>query len=165
MEGTEGGLTALVTRHEGTPLNHHNNARSDAFEVLEHTADIGFHATAETLPALFRQAARAFFFIAIDDTRLTGRDVHVIEVDGSDYESLLVNFLQELLYLFDSGRWAPCDCEIDTLEPTRLRARVRGEVRAPERHPWKLIVKAVTYHGLEVVEREGTWHARVFLDV
>ena len=135
------------------------------FELLEHTADIGFEARADTPADLFQEAAGAFLFIAVDTAAVLDREGWRVEVAGDDYPSLLVNFLQELLYLVDTGTFVPCACEIEAIEPTRLVAGLRGEARLAARHPWKLMVKAVTYHGLEVTERGGRWLARVFLDV
>jgi SHS2 domain-containing protein len=59
----------------------------------------------------------------------------------------------------------PAHVAVDRLGPEKLDARLIGEPRDPARHPWRLIVKAVTYHGLEVTSYGGTWRARVFLDI
>jgi SHS2 domain-containing protein len=135
------------------------------FEILAHTADVGFEARAATPAALFREAARALIAIAFDEAAIAGRDVRPVDVTGDDYPSLLVNFLDELLYLFDAGGFAPRDCTVDAVGPTRILARLHGEPRVPDRHRWKVIVKAVTYHGLDVSHDEAGWRARVFLDV
>ena len=138
---------------------------ADDFTVLEHTADIGLEARGESAKDVFRGAARALLFIAVEDSGIDERDTCRIDVSGDDYPSLLVNFLEEVLYLFDASRFAARDCAVDVLEPTRVVARLIGEPRDPARHPWKLIVKAVTYHGLHVTEDAGGWSARVFLDI
>jgi SHS2 domain-containing protein len=135
------------------------------FEILEHTADVGFAAEAPGPERLFEAAAQAFIEIAIEREAIAQSDALQIEVAGDDLPSLLVNFLEEMLYLFDTARFAPAAARVETVSPTRLRANLLGEARDPARHRWKLIVKAVTYHGLEVQERDGRWSARVFLDV
>jgi SHS2 domain-containing protein len=86
-------------------------------------------------------------------------------VSGHDYESLLVNWLGEVLYLFDSAHFAAREFAVEEITPEMLRARLVGDPRDPARHPWKVIVKAITYHGIEVAERNGRWEARVFVDV
>jgi len=136
---------------------------SEPFEILEHTADVGFRVWGTTPAGLFENAARALMSFtsgtpeAVEETR--------IEAAGEDFESLLVNWLSEILYLFDSGRFAPRSFAVETIEPSRLRARLTGEPRDPARHAWKLIVKAVTYHGIEVAERNGRWEATVIVDI
>jgi SHS2 domain-containing protein len=139
--------------------------RGARYEVLEHTADIGFRVEAPTLESLFETAAVALLAIAADTSDVQ-RAGHIdLDIDGEDHASVLVNFLSEILYLFDAGRYAPSTIDVERVTPTSVRARLDGEVRDPARHPWRLIVKAVTYHDLEVAERQGRWHARVFLDV
>ena len=136
-----------------------------AFEILEHTADVGFHAWGADAPELFVNAARAMMAIAAEDSPVTEADERVIEVEGEDYPSLLVNWLSELLYLFDSDEFVTGKIEVENINANHLRARLSGESRDPARHRWKLIVKAVTYHGLEVKEIRDGWEARVFLDI
>ena len=149
---------------------------SAPFTILEHTADIGFRAWGATAEELFANCAAAMMAIAAEDCRIEAREERFVEVAGEDYESLLVNWLSEVLYLFDSEEFAARRFHVDSIDaaetdtrfedtPARLRARLAGEPRHPERHRWTLIVKAVTYHEIEVIERDGRWEARVFLDI
>jgi SHS2 domain-containing protein len=138
---------------------------AQSFEILEHTADVGFRAWGGTVGELFANAARAMMAIATDGDPVWDTDGRVIEVDGEDYPSLLVNWLSELVYLFDSDEFVAGRIEIASIFSTHLKARLSGEARDPARHRWKLIVKAVTYHGLEVKQARGRWEARVFLDI
>ena len=135
------------------------------FEVLEHTADVGFEVRGSSLADLFERAGRAFLELSIDTSRVEARDERALALTSDDLPSLLVDFLSELLYLVDSGRHIPAVIAVEGISATRLAVRLTGEPRDLGRHPWKLIVKAVTYHGLEVAEEAGTWHARVFLDI
>lgn len=137
----------------------------ESFEILEHTADIGFRAWGKTPAELFENAARAMMAIAADTGAIEPKLERVVEVSGEDTESLLVNWLSEVLYLFDSEEFAAADYKIELMESDKLRARLFGEPRDPARHPWDLIIKAVTYHEIEVTERNGRWEARVFVDV
>lgn len=135
------------------------------FRLLEHTADIGFEARGASLAELFANAGHALLEISIDTSRVTHREQLAFDLQSDDLPSLLVDFLSELLYLVDSGRHIPGLIEVDEISPTRLVARLSGEPRDLARHPWKLIVKAITYHGLEIGEADGAWHARVFVDI
>lgn len=138
---------------------------AELFEILEHTADVGFRAWGADAGSLFVNAARAMMAIAADDDPVAETAERAIEIDGEDYESLLVNWLSELLYLFDAGEFVAATIEVQTISPARLTARLSGEPRDPARHRWKLIVKAVTYHALEVKNTGAGWEARVFLDI
>jgi SHS2 domain-containing protein len=136
-----------------------------AYTILEHTADIGFEALGDSPHDLFAHAADAFYAIAAEPVEVHEVDEYPLVLSGANYPDLLVNFLSELLYLFDANRFVPARVAIDRLGPETLDARLIGEPRDPARHPWRLIVKAVTYHGLEVTSYAGTWRARVFLDI
>lgn len=136
-----------------------------AYTILEHTADIGFEALGDSPHELFAHAANAFYAIAAAPVEVRALEEYPLVLSGTDYPDLLVNFLSELLYLFDANRFVPARVAIDRLGPETLDARLIGEPRDPARHPWRLIVKAVTYHGLEVGACGGTWRARVYLDI
>ena len=82
-----------------------------------------------------------------------------------DYESLLVAWLNEVLYWFDGKRIAFRQFRIEEIEPERVTAVGWGEPRDPLRHRAKLIVKAVTWHQLKVSRCDDGWVAEVYLDV
>jgi protein archease len=138
---------------------------SEPFEILDHTADTGFRAWGDTLRELFENSARAMMSIAADTSDVHAGDERNVEVDGEDYESLLVNWLSEILYLFDTNAFAPSGFQVDEVTPTRLKARLLGEPRDPQRHPWTLIIKAVTYYELRVEQLGDRWESQVFLDI
>lgn len=135
------------------------------FEILEHTADIGFRAWGPSPAALFENSALALMNIAANLEHVDGTEQRTVTVSGHDYESLLVNWLEEILYLFDSARFAAREFHVDEITAVLVSGRLTGEPRDSARHPWKVIVKAVTYHDIEVAERGGRWEARVFVDV
>jgi SHS2 domain-containing protein len=136
-----------------------------SYEVLEHPADIGFRATAGSLPELFAEAAAALLGIAFESGDVVARQEYALEAEGGDYESLLVNFLNEVLYWVDGKRVAFARFEIRALSPDRIETVAFGEPRDPARHPAKVIVKAVTYHQLRLQETPAGWVAEVYLDI
>ncbi|HXK04628.1 MAG TPA: archease [Verrucomicrobiae bacterium] len=136
-----------------------------AFELLEHPADIGFRAFDESLPGLFANCALALLSIACDLSAVQPANRYRLWVSSGDRESLLVDWLNEVLYWFDGKRIALESFQIDHLDETSLIATALGEPRDPVRHPAKLIVKAATYHQLRIEERDGCWMAEVYLDV
>ena len=135
------------------------------FRILEHTADIGFETWADTPAGVFTGSLEALMAIAAEEAEVEPRAELAVDVTGTDYADLLVNFLSEVLYQFDAGRFTAAGVVVESISPTRLVARLTGEPRNPERHRWRVIVKAITYHGLEVEQRDGQWRARVFLDI
>jgi SHS2 domain-containing protein len=136
------------------------------FTLIDHTADVGFEAWAGSTSELLRSAFHALASIAFELSSVRDDDEYLIEVSGEDWPDALVNFLNEVLYLFDAEHFAAFDCRIETASsPRHVRAALVGERRDPARHPWKLIVKAITYHDLSVKASDEEWRARVVLDV
>jgi SHS2 domain-containing protein len=135
------------------------------FEVLEHTADIGFRAWGSTPAELFVHAALALESIALDNSHVEERYVYPIAAAGEDYETLLVNWLNEVLYYVDGERVVMGRFQIDQISPERVSGKGWGEPRDPARHPPRLVVKGVTYHQLSVKQEGQRWVAQVFLDI
>jgi SHS2 domain-containing protein len=135
------------------------------FELLDHPADIGFRAFGGTLPELFANAAGAMLSIAADTSNVRGSVHYDVSATGVDYESLLVNWLNEVLYWFDGKQVLFREFRIHELKTTGVRATALGEARDQARHPAKVIVKAVTYHQLRVARDGAGWVAEVYLDV
>lgn len=135
------------------------------FEVLEHTADIGFRASAPSETAMLEQAALALVSIALEMEDVEPRQVFPIAASGEDLESLLVNWLSEVLYYLDGEHVALCRFEVRTLEDGRVTGQAWGEPRDPQRHRAKLVVKGVTYHQLAIRKEAGAWTCEVFLDI
>lgn len=135
------------------------------FEVLEHPADIGFRTHARTMPELFENAAVAMLSIAAELGDVSPRQQYSLQAAGTDRESLLVNWLNEVLYWFDGKRIALSQFQVTLEGDTGLTARAFGEPRDPERHRGKLVVKGVTWHQLKIAPGENGWIAEVYLDI
>ncbi len=73
----------------------------EKFKFLEHTADMKFQAFGKSLEEAFENAALAMFNVMYDG-KVAGKIKKKIKVSGKDRESLLYNFLEELLFLLDS---------------------------------------------------------------
>ena len=146
------------------------------FRILDHTADVGFECTGKTLEELFANAARALVHFFVDLDAIEPREEMKIEVTGEDRESLLVNFLSEILFQIDSEARLFSEFEVSikvsikgSTEESKSLAAVavaRGEKWDRSRHVPKLLVKAITYHQLEITERSANdWYAKVFVDI
>ncbi|MGQ9917418.1 MAG: archease [Bryobacteraceae bacterium] len=135
------------------------------YELLEHTADTGFRVRGSTLEELFVRAAEALVAIAVDASRAEARERRRVECSGATVDELVVNWLNEVLWLLDGERFVPVRFEELTLAGDAAEAAVWGEARDDERHPPRIVVKAATYHQLVVCRHNDGWEAEVFLDI
>lgn len=134
------------------------------FELIDHTADVGIIAHGASVNQAFANAARGLFSIItnLDDIEeALHRD---IEVTAPDQESLLVAWLNELIYLFDTENIIFNRFDITRLTNTQLKARIYGEKVDSSRHELKTGVKAATYHMLKVKKNNG-YQAQVLFDI
>ena len=139
-----------------------------SWAVVEHTADVGIEVRAATLDALFADAAAGFCDVVTEVGLIGTSEERVVEVEAAGLDLLLVTWLEELLFRFETSGVLYPRGEVTVEgkgESWSLRARMRGERFDASRHPLKVQVKAITYHGLEVERDEQGWRARVIFDI
>ena len=134
------------------------------FEIIEHTADVGVRATGENLAEAFANAARGMFSIITELDTIQAREARQVRVTAPDIEALLVNWLNELLYVFETEGMLFSNFAIHALTDSGMTATCTGERADPKRHPMQTGVKAATYHGLQV-RRGRPCHVQVILDI
>ena len=118
---------------------------------------------AESLAGLLIEAARALATVLARQSRLppvVGAP-RQLEVRAHDRASLLVDWLNEILYVAETELWLPVDIEIQESSEKRVLVQARG-VRL-EQAP--ALVKGVTLHGLRLEESAAGLRAEVILDV
>jgi len=136
-----------------------------AFEILEHTADIGIRVHAPSWEDLFSASALALQSVYLHATTIEPRNEYAMSASGEDREALLVNWLNEMIYLLDGRRVVVSRIDVTAPDEFAIQANAWGEPLDSERHHIQLIVKAATYHELKIVRQEAGWMAEVFLDI
>jgi SHS2 domain-containing protein len=135
------------------------------FEILEHTADLGFRATGATLAELFENAAEALVAIALNPENVEARETIALEAKGESREALLVNWLSDVLYWIDGEHRAMRGFKVRELTEGRVAGEAQGERRDSARHEPRLVVKGITYHQLKIEPGEQGWQCEVYLDI
>ncbi len=138
---------------------------SKSCRTFEHTADLGLEARADTPGELFEALGEGLAgAICLRQTVAMQKTVHV-QVESEDIESLLVDFLSELLGLFNLEKFLIAGVRVGKIDETSLAAEVTGEPFDPARHELGEEIKAVTYHQLKVAREGAGWTGRVILDI
>ncbi len=125
------------------------------FEIIDHTADVGIVAYGANMSQAFANAARALFSLITELDNVEEVICREAELTASDKESLLVEWLNELIYLFDAENLIFKRFDIIELDDTRLKAKSYGEKVDKAKHELKTGVKAATYHMLKVDKDDG----------
>ncbi len=137
--------------------------------MLDHTADVGFELGAPTLEGLFDEARRALLMVVFERPPQEGEEEGEILLSAPDRETLLVRWLNEVVYRIQDAGFVPASAEIRIHKTSgaglSLRANLTGAPLLLEEYGWQGEIKSATFHGLEVSSDGEGWHARVILDV
>ena len=139
--------------------------RTAGCETVEHTADVGLRVWGPDLASLFEQAANGFIGLMLDPARVAQESERALAADGEGPEELLVAWLEEILFAFEAKGFAPALARVESLRDGRVEGRLSGEAFNPERHEVRNVVKAVTYHDLEVRRTPGGYEVTIIFDL
>lgn len=138
-------------------------------DLEEHTADVRVRVVAPTLGELFAEAGRALGVLMTGEADCgvgaadgaDGMDEQHVSIRARDRAALLVQWLNELIFLSETRGRIYSSFDIERLTDEALEATVRGA--APR--SLKTAVKAATWHGIAVERLGDAWVARIVLDV
>jgi SHS2 domain-containing protein len=120
----------------------------EKFRFLEHTADVKFQAFGKSLNEAFENAAGALKETISGKIKVKSRIKKKIKVRGKDMESLLYNFLEEILFLLDSEGFLLAEIKNLKIKDNKLEAELTGN--KAENYKFSNEVKAVTYNQMFV---------------
>ena len=138
---------------------------ANPYEVFDHTADVGLHAFGISLYELFAHVAEGMESLMVSPEQVRSHVSREIRVEGHDAVSLLISWLNELIFLFDTEYLIFRQFEIDDLTETRLHAFAHGERYDARRHDLSSAIKAATWHEADVEQVEGGYRATVIFDI
>jgi SHS2 domain-containing protein len=132
------------------------------FEYVPHGGEVGLRVRGATVGEVLREAALGLSGLLLPagagDAPEASRDIHLTAPDRG---TLLVDWLNELLFLADRTRWVPARLEIHGASDRHVDATARGPVLPQS----PALVKAATWHGLRFEPTDGGYEAEVLLDV
>ena len=134
------------------------------YEYFEHTADIGLRSFGRDVAEAFANAGRGLSALLVDPSTVQPREERQVTLQGGELAELLVEWLNEILFLADSEGFLAVDVAVHVVNEQGLRASLRGERADPSRHRLLGGVKAATYHQTQV-RCDGGCVVQVILDV
>jgi len=137
------------------------------YKFFCHTADAKFQAFGQTLEETFAHAALAVASLMWDWKKIAKNIEISVVVEGKDLEQLLVNFLEEILYLLDTRNFLLGSIDIVSLEKERedwkIQASFKGDKNAIKYEIFGN-VKAITYNEM-VVKNQSPFMVQVVADI
>jgi SHS2 domain-containing protein len=146
-----------------------------SYEILDISGDAGIKAFGNDLKELFHNAAVGMYSLITDIGGIKEARKIDVSVRSGSMEGLLVAWLNELVFHFDTYGFLGKRITIDDFPPDKkdqeagqefkMSASLSGEDFDRERHEGKLLIKAATYHGLEIEKKDGIWQAEIIFDI
>ena len=132
------------------------------FEFLEHTADIKFRIFGKNQNEIFENSALAISDIMSRGQKIKSKNKKQIKVEGHDKESLLYNFIEELLYLVEAENFITSRAEV-TISNNKLKADLFGDSTLDYSNLDH--IKSPTYNDMYVKRIKNGWEAQAVVDV
>ncbi|HOT93509.1 MAG TPA: archease [Anaerolineae bacterium] len=130
------------------------------WQEIEHTADLALHVWATDLADLFATAAQGMFAFIIGDETVAHTHTLTIKLEALDVETLLVDWLNELLYQTEVAGLAFTSITFECLTPTHLVAEVHGGPISR----YSRYVKAATFHNLAIIQTPEGYETEIVFD-
>jgi SHS2 domain-containing protein len=151
----------------------------EKFKVLDVSGDIGLEAYGATATEAFVNAAAGMYSLITNLEAVREKKTITVTAESISLESLLVSWLNELIFHFDAYGFIGKRITVDEFTPSvtpppqgsgreesyRIRATVSGERFNSMRHESKLLIKAATYHRLKVEKKVAGWQIDVIFDI
>jgi SHS2 domain-containing protein len=135
------------------------------YDYFDVAADVGVKAWGPTLAAAFAQAGLGVFALMVEPASVDARESKEVSAQGETAEALLVNWLNECLYVHDIEGFVVSRIEFALFEGKRVHSLLWGEDLDLTRHRVGTVVKAATFHELRIGQVDDGWEVRVILDI
>ena len=145
-------------------------APQSRFEIISAGGDVAVVIHGRSLAEMVDCVCLAYAALIVEggkDVRARSTRTVIVRHDGdAALGDTLVRFLNELVYLSDTEGFIPTGAVLRKGgRPGEIEIAVRGERYDPVRHPQGLLVKAATYHGLDVRRTDAGFAVRILLDL
>ena len=134
----------------------------EKFVFLEHTADVKFQAFGNTLEEMTENSFLALKQAMFGKAKINSSKTKVIKAKGKDMESMIYNFLEEVIYFADAGEFLTSKIKDLKIKGFVMEATLMGD--KPEKYSLSNNIKAVTYNEMFVKKQDNKWVCQVVLD-
>ncbi|MBS3156182.1 archease [Candidatus Woesearchaeota archaeon] len=134
------------------------------YKILDHTADVMFEVYGKTLNELFKNAATAIFDTMVKRSTIKIKIKKEIELESSNVEQLLFDFIEELIYIKDAEYLIFKDFKIK-IKDNKLTAILEGDKINPKKQILLTDVKAITLHKFSLKKSKQGYKAVIIPDL
>lgn len=136
------------------------------YKFLEHTADMKFIVHGKDLKTIFENSVLALSEYLSKGEKVEESITKRFKIFGRDYEELLYNFIDEIIYFLDAENFVAANAKVK-LEKKKDKIELRAIVFGDQAKNYKNLegVKSATYSEMYIKKKMGKWEAQVVVDV
>ncbi|MBF8253723.1 MAG: hypothetical protein HW373_418 [Deltaproteobacteria bacterium] len=135
------------------------------YRLTTRQSELAVKVTGGSQADLFANSAFALFDVISDVEKIEIKERLPLEVEGADRDDLLVNWMRELLYLYQGSGYLLKEFVIREVKDTSVKAEVCGEKVDPDRHEIKQEIAAVAYNQSRMTKTGNQWTAQLIFEV
>jgi SHS2 domain-containing protein len=135
------------------------------YTVLKRTSDLSIRVQGKSQAELLTNSASALFDLMTDLEKVQVRENLPLEVEGVDRDDLIVNWIRELLYLFQGSGYLLREFKIHEARDDYVRAEVSGEKYHPDLHEILRDIRSLIYQQCRMEKTGDQWLARLSFEV
>ena len=135
------------------------------YRITTHQSELAVRITGNSQADLFTNSAFALFDVMTDIANVETKESIPLEVEGSDRDDLMVNWMRELLYLYQASGYLLRDFKIIEVKDTSVKAEVSGEKIDPDRHEIKQEIATVAFHKSRMEKTGNQWIAQLIFEL
>ena len=135
------------------------------YRITPHHSELAIKVFGSSQLELFQNSGWALFDVTTDIEKIEQKDCVPLEVEGTDLDDLLVNWVRELLYLYQGSGYLLKEFRISELGDKLVKAEACGEKIDPDRHEIKKEVVAIAYDKSRMVKTGDQWTAQLIFEV
>lgn len=135
------------------------------YRLNKRQSEIAVRVVGNSQADLFANSAFALFDVMVEMQAIEARERLPLEVEGSDRDDLMVNWLRELLYLYQGSGYVLREFQIREVKDTVVKAEVAGEKIDPDRHEIKQEIASVAFHKSRMDKTGDQWTAHLIFEL
>src|SRR5687767_6033237 len=135
------------------------------YRITPHHSELAVKVFGSSQLELFQNSGWALFDVTTDIEKIETKDCVPLEVEGTDRDDLMVNWVRELLYLYQGSGYLIKEFVIREVKDTVVKADVAGEKIDPDRHEIKQEIAAVAFHKSRMEKTGNQWTAHLIFEL
>jgi len=135
------------------------------YRITKHQSELAVRVTGDSQADLFANSALALFDVMVADMdKVAIKERIPLEVEGADRDDLMVNWMRELLYLYQRSGYLLHEFLINEVKDTVVKAEVAGEKIDPDCHEIQQEITAVAFHKSRMEKTGNQWTAHLIFE-